>query len=84
MKYSTLLVQIVDLDDSVVKYIQLHTDSIIIRKHFIPKDSNFCYHLLTNKAYYVIRCSNENGKVWNWDLAYPIIADELLISYDEI
>jgi hypothetical protein len=69
MRYSTLIIHLLDLYQNGLKYTVLDQNGI--KSHIISRDSTFNYSQLKIGMMYVIRCANEQG-VWTWQIAYPL------------
>jgi len=69
LRYSTLLVLILDKSEKTLKYQVL--DQPGTKNHIMIADSPFQYNKIQNGMTYVIKCVN-HGAVWEWLAAYPV------------
>lgn len=74
MKTSKMIIQVVEKSDNRILYATKDfglNDGWVQKCYFIPTNSTFPYHKLTEGMHYLIMSSNIEG-VWFWYEAYPI------------
>ena len=77
MRYSTLLLLLLDRSQKMIKYTVLNSPGV--KNHIIPSDSTFPYDQLIVGQTYAVKCSN-GGEIWNWEAAYPINLTQVIKS----